>query len=536
MLFFIISIKAEEAANTEAEPVEGDKNAGETADKGKTAEGEDVPEEKCNVELLHTFGVRGLETPRYMNLEMFPSISASCCRKSDQLEIFGHWIKAGEGHKIKKHYMEMADSYGNLLEELIDVKNFATQMKQKLKTRKVSNCKLMANRITSFKIIEVMPLVKNNLRKMEEFFVQTYRGFYSALCNANSIDFIDVAEKKIIYSEKFCRDIVEHTVPTVLFWAVDVVKFFNLVSKFLVSCDYEGEFDNERKVPPELIFEELEEERKMLKSCKSNVNEVSWFSQCKFLCSKFNIVRFEPFFEPHRGKIKKYTEFVKETLEDIKESEGGISLFNSAIIEEENTEEKPAAEATEGKAEEGAKKEPAKQAERVLSEEPTSDTEKEGETPAPIVNKEVEQQLADNADPLKPTEPNPLEQLATSDIEDKEDALNGGSIFKGGLEKKLDLSTFTPVFELEGLSLYSSGKTTLINQETNDEIKVKIAMQRHEESMRIYMEKKLQKMTGDKATPKTIEDGTGENTERQLSSSYLVKTAVISVMLLFITL
>ena len=50
------------------------------------------------------------------------------------------------------------------------------------------------------------------------------------------------------------------------------------------------------------------------------------------------------------------------------------------------------------------------------------------------------------------------------------------------------------------------------------------------------MEKKLQKMTGDKATPKTIEDGTGENTERQLSSSYLVKTAVISVMLLFITL
>ena len=532
-LFMGTLLAAEETADTTAtDPAATDTGEGaKEGEAGTTEGGEEVPEEKCNLDLLHSFGIVGLESPRLMGMEMFPNITASCCRKSDQLEIFGHWVRAGEGKKIKKHYMEMADTYGNLLEEMLDVTAHARFMKEKLKTRKVSNCKLMANRIAGFKVKEVITNVKHSMRKMEEFFLQTYKGFYSTLCNADSLVFFDVAEKKIIYSERFCRDVVEHTLPSVIFWSVDVVKFFNLVSKFLVSCDYEGEFENDRKVPPEFIFSELKEEEKMLRSCKKNRNEVSWFSQCKFLCKKFNIAKLEPFFEPHKDKIKKYVEFVKESLEDIMESEGKIATFNSSILSSDVQEGEVAATEGEKKPEEGGaeKKAEANPASRILEEAQANATPEQTTTENPVPTdeaaKEEAQQLADNADPLKPTEPNPTEQLTTTEEQEKKDALNGASIFKGGLEKKIDLSTFEPVFELEGITPYTAGKSTLINHEIYMEVKVIIAFERHEESMRIHMEKKLKKLT----------EGT-DTAERELLSASLVKGTILTVLLLLFTL
>lgn len=77
---------------------------------------------------------------------------------------------------------------------------------------------------------------------MEDFFYNTYKGFYCTLCDYESHKFIDTENSKVTFSEKFCRDIIEHSLPTLMFFHVHLHKYANLVSKFMLSCDIKGDY------------------------------------------------------------------------------------------------------------------------------------------------------------------------------------------------------------------------------------------------------------------------------------------------------
>jgi len=77
---------------------------------------------------------------------------------------------------------------------------------------------------------------------MEEFFYSSFKGFYCSLCDYENHQFIDTHKSTITFSEKFCRDIVEHTLPTLMFFNVHLHKFNNMVSKFMLSCDIKGNY------------------------------------------------------------------------------------------------------------------------------------------------------------------------------------------------------------------------------------------------------------------------------------------------------
>lgn len=78
---------------------------------------------------------------------------------------------------------------------------------------------------------------------MEETLFTSYKGFYCSICNYNMQEFFDVKKRTVQYSEKFCRDLVTGSLSTLLFYYNDIVKYNNLVSKFLLSCDKNGEFE-----------------------------------------------------------------------------------------------------------------------------------------------------------------------------------------------------------------------------------------------------------------------------------------------------
>lgn len=82
----------------------------------------------------------------------------------------------------------------------------------------------------------------------------SYKGFYCSLCKQENHAFFNTEDKKIIYSEKFCRDIVEDSLSNLLFFHVDIVKYANLVSKFLLSCDNKGNFEADLEIPSDAIF------------------------------------------------------------------------------------------------------------------------------------------------------------------------------------------------------------------------------------------------------------------------------------------
>ena len=47
----------------------------------------------------------------------------------------------------------------------------------------MSNCKVLAERVSNFQIPELEKIIRINLKKMEDFFYDSYKGFYCAICN-----------------------------------------------------------------------------------------------------------------------------------------------------------------------------------------------------------------------------------------------------------------------------------------------------------------------------------------------------------------
>ena len=282
----------------------------------------------CNIDLLHSYNMHGMEEPEEIVLEMCPNVHLSCCRKTDQLEMYANWIHSKERTLVEHHYRHLTEIYSELFEEVLEVHKFAEKTLKKLEVKRIANCKVIAQRILSYQTKEVFAQIKLNLRKMEDFFTDTYQGFYCAICNHDNHKHFNMDNSTINFSEKFCRDMVEHTLPVVIFWYDDVVKYLNLISKFLLSCDYKGDYKAEALIPKELIFVEDDVVAKHLNECRDFRNKKSWFAYCGDLCHAFTISKFSNFFEPHKEQIEEYTTFVKTTLFKVLAMEGKDPSFH----------------------------------------------------------------------------------------------------------------------------------------------------------------------------------------------------------------
>ena len=92
------------------------------------------------------------------------------------------------------------------------------------------------------------------MKKMDAFFYDTYKGFYCTICDAGSHKYFNLDKNEVVFSEKFCRDIIENTLTSLLFFHVHINKYANLVSKFLLSCDKKGDYQPNVKIPLDVIF------------------------------------------------------------------------------------------------------------------------------------------------------------------------------------------------------------------------------------------------------------------------------------------
>lgn len=162
--------------------------------------------------------------------------------------------------------------------------DYAQKLIHKLKHKKISNCKELAKRLVLFEIKELIPKIEENLKKLEEFLYESYKGFYCAICNYNNTPFFDKSNNKIIFSEKFCRDIVENTLPTLKFFTIDINKYSNLISKFLLSCDSKGDYLADVPVPTDYLFLADETDSELLEGCKNERNSSDWFLKCEGVC------------------------------------------------------------------------------------------------------------------------------------------------------------------------------------------------------------------------------------------------------------
>ncbi len=282
----------------------------------------------CNRDILNTYSLTGLDIPVIDKIEMCPSITRSCCLKQDQQILFTNFIHGGEYQSVVDFYGKVVGTYYGLIEKLVDVQDFAKLVKNNI-VKKIANCKLLADRILNYEVNQIKEQVRQNLAKLQDFFQTAYSGFYCTICNFDNHKFFDSPTQTVFFSEKFCRDIVENTLHSLLLFHVDIVKHANLVTKFVSSCDFTGTYNLDAVPPPNFAFSVINDNMQNLQACRDNRNKREWFSYCKDICTNFNIVTFADYFQPNLKLITAYTQYLSTQLNTLTAAQASRPLFGA---------------------------------------------------------------------------------------------------------------------------------------------------------------------------------------------------------------
>lgn len=376
----------------------------------------------CDQNLLTSYGLEGLTQSQTINLDMCKFVKESCCKVSDQMTIFSNWETSGEHRNLKNRFAYHRDVYSDLLHLLEDASELAHRVVDRLKERRVSNCKVLGKRILHFQVKEISSKLKNALENMHQFFENSYQGFYCTLCDAVSHQYFNSTLSKVTFSQKFCRDITANSLHVLLYFHIHFVKYMNLVSRFIVSCDHKGNFE-EKPIDPALNLLVNHHRKEELEECKTHRNEANWFDFCHKLCEEFNIVHFTKFFEPHVKEFSVYNVKLSEELhhiidEEHKEQEMLLTVGTSSIhrlLAEKNPKEKK------------------KSSSRLLSVVATST-------------------------------PNPHEEITPERLASLKNEFTNPLIFTSGLNAIEDLSVYKSNFEDPGIDLFDNGKKSMITE------------------------------------------------------------------------
>lgn len=83
------------------------------------------------------------------------------------------------------------------------------------------------------------------------------------VCDSQVHKFVDVTNNKLYISDGYCRESIINVLKPMLYLHDLLHKYANLVSKFLISCDFKGKFED--KVPnPKYLFHSEYKYRNML--------------------------------------------------------------------------------------------------------------------------------------------------------------------------------------------------------------------------------------------------------------------------------
>lgn len=286
---------------------------------------------KCNTGFMRAFGLKGRKDSRFGAVEMCSGVKESCCTHEDQMVMYGAWVSGKTHEKISHRYKTLSIVYDGLLAQLKTVNEFAKQVEDLMRLKKFSNCKFLANRITSYRLPTVEASLKRSLEDMGTFFTDAYKGIYCTMCNAENHKFILEKKSTLVLNEDTCRVMTEKTLGPMLYFHVHLNKYINLVTKFMTSCDFRGDYELDVVMPREFIFTANDDIKKSLGECKLYRNTKQWLVYCKDVCEKFTIGKFDAFFEPNRIKVAKYTLYLKRLIKEYIRKEKSMPLFNTNI-------------------------------------------------------------------------------------------------------------------------------------------------------------------------------------------------------------
>lgn len=85
----------------------------------------------------------------------------------------------------------MTEVYDDFLDQLDAVYDHSENILKILKRKEISNCKELSKRVVTFKIKMIKERIMENVKKLEEFLYDSYKGFYCTICNYENHKFFN---------------------------------------------------------------------------------------------------------------------------------------------------------------------------------------------------------------------------------------------------------------------------------------------------------------------------------------------------------
>lgn len=275
--------------------------------------------------------MKGFDKPQKMLIEMCPTLKNSCCQKADQKVIYGNWVVSKEELQVKNHYEVTVKLYSTLLK----IFKIATQDAERVldiqKLKKVGNCKFIAQRIVGFEIRKQIKDLEFAIGKFEAFFIKSYKGVYCSICDADLQKYFNVKGGKVWFSQDFCRTMIQNTLSPLLYFHNHFVKVGNLVSKYLSSCTFKGEYVVDSLVPKNVVFKLNKKDVKDLDLCRKYRNEPTWLVYCKPICNHFKIGKFSDFYDGQRNVLTNFIKYCQKRIKILKEEAAKQPLITGKL-------------------------------------------------------------------------------------------------------------------------------------------------------------------------------------------------------------
>lgn len=238
---------------------------------------------------------------------MCPEVVNTCCTKLDQVTLFENWEFAHEHSNLVRRFNYLRKVYNYTTNIAQHVNLQAEETLELFSTTTVNNCKVLAKRLNQYQIKKVGEKLRFAIDQMYNWWENVFSGISCAVCDADMHKYFDFKQNKIVYSVKFCRNLVMKNLPPLLFLAGHLPKLMNLVVKFTSSCNENGKFTEDAYGEGDLIEVDRAYKAK-LERCRDNRNSPDWFEYCEFICDEFNIIEFSKDFEPLIDKYQKMNE------------------------------------------------------------------------------------------------------------------------------------------------------------------------------------------------------------------------------------
>lgn len=299
------------------------------------------PQIKCNQILMESLDILGQENPVEERNLLCTGVQKNCCSYSSQLEIFKRWTLFDE-KKMKSFYREFPKVMGRIFNSFLAIEVMAEKVIEATSNVPGSTCNRFATVIHNNPIGNWKNMVVKQAQKATEFLMQSRKGIYCSLCDANDHSFYDNDDFTTIVSHSFCARLVENTLPFNFFRYVHFIRLVRLYGRFLISCNFRGHYRKNVFLHKELLFFKHKKFEGHLNKCRRGMRKWNAIANCADYCSRFNPVKYDDDLEGELDRMASFSFFLTRRLRFLnkmelrlrKEEEANDKVNGRRILEE----------------------------------------------------------------------------------------------------------------------------------------------------------------------------------------------------------